>query len=96
MVNDEQEETYQAILELYDLAEALVHTVESPYVDDQEQHLALIEPLVEQLTDAADILAEEYTALVKRKEPIDDARKMKMETALGRIFAVIEQCKKHG
>lgn len=95
MTNDQQEETYRAILKLYDLAEQLVYTVDSPLVEDQDEHLMRIEPMVRQLATAAEILVEEYAALVKRGEPLDDIRKSKMQVALGQIFDVLEQCKQY-
>lgn len=95
MANIEQQETYEAILKLYDLAEELVHTVESSVVADEEAYLELIEPMVEELAEAADILTEEYAALVKAGESPSLDRKKKMEAALQKIFAIVEQCRKY-
>lgn len=95
MSGNEQQETYEAIMKLYDLAEELVHTVDSSLITDEEAHLMLIAPLVEQLADSADILVEEFTALAQQGEEMNMGRKRKMELALGKVFAVVEQCKKY-
>lgn len=95
MASLEQQETYEAILKLYDLAEELVYTVESATVTDEEAYLELIEPMVEQLAEAADTLTEEYAFLVKEGAEFGQDRKKKMEAALQQIFAIVEQCKKH-
>lgn len=95
MATKEQQEAYEAIMKLYDLAEELVHTAEPSSPENEEAHWKLIEPLVEQLAESADTLVEEFTALAQHGEAMNHLRKHKMELALGKVLSVLEQCKKY-
>lgn len=82
------EEHYYDITSLYDLAEALVETVECKAQQNPEAQLAIIEPLVDELTEAADILTEEYIAVLEGNKPRKANKKI--EVALRRIYMAID------
>lgn len=84
----ELEQHYYEMTELYDLAEALVETVESEFIDNPEQQLAIVEPLIDEIGESTDILTEEFMKIVEGKKP----RKSnpKMEGALRRIYTAID------
>lgn len=86
------EEHYYEITELYDLAEELVNTVESDFVADPEAQMKVVEPLIEELEAATDILSEEYMNIVENNTP----RKAngKVEGALRRIYVAIDAYQK--
>ncbi len=88
----QHEETYNKIIGFYDFAEQLVDTVESVSVNDPVKQLNFIEPIVEQLEEATDILAEEYRRFVQTGEKPSKASVKKVEKALAQLAAVIEEC----
>ncbi len=79
---------HQSITELYDLADDLLASVESHFVSDQEAQLQLIEPLVNDIGDAADILSEEfiYIASSNNNSGGRKANKSRIENALRRVY----------
>lgn len=90
---EQHENTYSSILKFYDFAEKLVSTVENEMVNDPAMQLDIIEPLVEQLEEATDVLSEEYRNFVRTgKEPGVFAKK-RIEKAMGKIYASIQFCK---
>ncbi len=97
MATRKQQETYETIMQLYDMAEALVDTADAANLSEEEEdaRLALVEPLVVQLADATDVLVREYTTLVRQGKSIDPLRKQKLEQALSRIFAIVEECRQY-
>ena len=60
ITSEHHEENYNSIIRFYDLAEELIDTVESKEIEDPSTQLDFIEPLVEQIEEATDVLAEEY------------------------------------
>lgn len=83
------EKQYRQITGLYDLAEDLASTVESDFVKDKEAQIDLIEPLIAQVAETADILSEEYVSLFEvpiRKK----SAKGRIETALRKLFAAFD------
>jgi hypothetical protein len=82
------EEHYYEITDLYDLAEELVATVESDFVDDAEAQLKIVEPLIEEIEEAAEVLTEEYMLMVETPKPRQ--KNTKMEGALRRIYVAID------
>ncbi len=97
MVSKEEqlhEQTYSKIIEFYDLAEELVKTVESDKIVDPVAQLDFIEPLVKDVEEATDIIAEEYRNFVQSgKKPGLFARK-RVEKAMELIYNVLQKCKK--
>jgi hypothetical protein len=88
------EQTYSKIIEFYDLAEELVKTVESDKIIDPVEQLDFVEPLVKDVEEATDIIAEEYRNFVQTgKKPGIFARK-RIEKALESIYTILQKCKK--
>jgi uncharacterized alkaline shock family protein YloU len=85
----ELELKYHKIAELYDLAESLVGTVEDPDVLDPATQLNVVEPLIEQIGEVADILCEEFIEVAGKKQN-GASRRMKMEGALRRIYLAMD------
>jgi hypothetical protein len=93
-VVEQHEETYGRIVRFYDFAEELINTVEHEAVSDPENQLAFIEPLVHQLEDAADVLAEEYRNLVRNGTKPNRNSRQRIEKALAQIYTVMDTCKR--
>ncbi|MDE3038225.1 MAG: hypothetical protein KGJ21_07240, partial [Pseudomonadota bacterium] len=82
---------YEEITRLYDYAEDLVATVESPMVGDSGRQLEIVEPLIHEIGEAADALAEEFIFIAesKRYKGAGKVSKHRIEASLRRIFAAI-------
>ncbi|TAE82586.1 MAG: hypothetical protein EAZ74_00320 [Alphaproteobacteria bacterium] len=85
----ELELKYHKIAELYDLAEAMVATVEGADVIDPKAQLEVVEPLVEQIGESADVLCEEFIEVAGKKQN-GATRRMKIEGALRRIYIAMD------
>lgn len=90
------ERTYACILKFYDFAESLIATVEDDRVKDPIAQLELIEPIINYIEDATDLLSEEYRSYVKTGQKPGVFAKKRIERALGKIYASIELCKNQG
>lgn len=91
---EELEERYNEISALYDMSEELLATVESPLVADQEAQLALVEPLIHEIGEATDMLAEEFTVIAEQKKQRAAGRranKSQVEGALRRVYGAISE-----
>lgn len=90
---EELEHNYNEITVLYDYAEELLETVESDFVADPTQQLELLEPLVNDIGDAVDMLTEEYINLAEaRKHGIPgSARRNRVEGAIRKMYIAINQ-----
>lgn len=88
---EELEERYNDIAALYDITEELVSTVESDLVKDQETQLKIVEPLIHEIGEAADVLTEEFTLLAEQNKQKGRKRasKQHIEAALRRAFTAI-------
>lgn len=82
------QEKYYEITELYDLAEELVDTVESEFVQSPAQQYALIEPLAEEVSEAADILSEEFITIAEAQGKTRN--KGRIESALRKVYRAID------
>lgn len=89
MNNEDLELKYHDITELYDLAEDLVATVESEFVADPNEQLELVEPLIESVGEAADILCEEFIGIAEAPKK-SKSRRNKIEGALRKIYVAID------
>lgn len=90
----EYEETYKSLLRFYEYAEELVDTIDKSGVEDHVAQLKFIEPMVEELEEATDILTAEYRHYVKTgKKPGIFVRK-KIERSLEKIHQVLYNCNK--
>lgn len=89
---EELEARYNEVAQLYDLSEELLSTVESELVKDQEGQLEIVEPLIHEIGEAADVLTEEFTLLAeqkKRRHNVNSASKPRIEAALRRVFTAL-------
>lgn len=88
---EEMEARYHEITLLYDLAEELVNTVESELVSDAGAQLEIVEPLINEIGDATDLLSQEfiYIAESKKQKIQGKASKTQIEGALRKIFVAI-------
>src|SRR4051812_37971919 len=88
---EEFENKYEEITKLYDFAEELVSTVESEFVKDADAQLAIVEPLINELSDATDILAEEFLFIAESKKykTPGKASKTHIEASLRKIFVAV-------
>jgi len=87
---DDMEVKYNAVTELYELADELLATVESPFVKDMEAQMDLVEPLVNEIADATDILSEEFIHIAEgRSSGAKKVNKTRVENAFRKIFAAI-------
>ena len=82
------EQHYYEMTELYDLAESLIDTVEDERTQNPEAQLTVVEPLIDEIGEATDVLTEEYMAIVEGQKP--RSRNSKMEGALRRIYVAID------
>ncbi len=89
MKNDELKKQYDHITSLYDMAEELAATVESKQVKNPEDQLMLVEPLLNAVADAAEVLGEEYINILEDKSHHKSA-KSRIEKALRKIFTALE------
>lgn len=91
---DEMEVKYNTICDLYDLADELLATVDSPFVKDKEAQINLIEPLVAELSEVADILGEEFINVAQaRGDSTKAINKTRIENAFRKAFAAIDEYK---
>ena len=88
---EEYEAQYNNIHALYDLAEELLATVESKLVSVPESQLEIIEPLINELSDATDVLTHEFILIAesKKHKSSNKSSKSQVETSLRKIFAAI-------
>lgn len=85
---EELEQQYNTITTLYDYAEDLVSTVESDLVKDPEAQLGVVEPLIADISDAADVLADEFILIAESKKQKVQSRasKKRVEAALRKLY----------
>jgi hypothetical protein len=89
---DAQEKAYNDIIKFYDFAEELIETVENPAVADPVAQLEFVEPLVEKIESATDILAEEYRNFIKSGKAPGFMAKKKVEKSLKRLNEALLEC----
>lgn len=82
---------YQDITALYDHADELVSTVEDSSLKSKQKQLELVELLVNEVSDATDILTEEFILVAESKKPRGTSKfsKKRIEGALRRIFVAV-------
>lgn len=84
---------YEELLHLYDMAEKLLESVEHDSVSDPNLHLDIIEPVIEQIEEAANYLTEEYCNFVLTGQSPDVYNKKKIELCLKHLNMAIENCR---
>lgn len=98
MQTSEQKKTYDNIIKLYDFAEDLVEAIEKNPAKKPEERLKLVEPLIEQIEESAEILAQVYISFVETGVQPDDDTKIKVDNSINKMFEAIsiykEQIKK--
>lgn len=94
MAQNELEAQYLSITKLYGLAEELIGTVEHKTVDDPDQHLDMIQPLVEQVTESTTQLTEEFIVIAENGQRPARNSKSRIETALRRVYVAVDDYKK--
>jgi copper chaperone CopZ len=80
---------YHQITDLYDLAEELVSTAEHPSIENPDDQLNLVEPLINQLGDSTDILSEEFIEIAGKQQK-STARRNSIESALRKIYTALD------
>lgn len=88
---DELEIRYNDITTLYDMAGELVDTVENRFTQNTEAQWGIVEPLINEIGDATDVLTEEYIHIaegVKKNMP-GKVSKARIESAMRRMYAAI-------
>lgn len=87
------ETQYHEVTAFFDLAEQLVGTVEDPNVADAEKQLIVVEPLISEISEAADILSEEFILIAEatRNRGTNKASKKRIESTLRRIYSAIHE-----
>ena len=87
---EELEVKYNEVTSLYDFAEELVATVESQFVQDPDSQLDIVEPLINEIGDATDILSEEFILVAEQKKgKAAKASKSRIEGALRKIYVAV-------
>jgi DNA-binding ferritin-like protein len=89
------DEVYDKIVKLYDHAENILRTATHESVGDREAFLAEIEPLVQQIEESANALAEDFSRIIESGEEPTNAMKMRVSSALRKILFSIEEYKNH-
>lgn len=85
----ELEQKYNEVAELYSVAEAFASTVDNTFIRDHKAQMNLVEPLIDTIAESADILTEEYIALLEgTKKP---ASKTRIEGAMRKIYVAMNE-----
>lgn len=84
---------YNNITALCDCAEELLATVENSSISDPQAQLDMIEPLINEIADASDVLAEEFLLIAESKKTrsANKFSKKRIEAALRRIFVTVNE-----
>lgn len=96
---EEMEARYHTVTALYDLADELLSTVESPFVKDPEAQMRLMEPIIEEISTATDVLTEEFIHIAENRRGTGvKANKSRVENAMRRLFNALNdyQIRVHG
>lgn len=90
---EELEARYNEITLLYDLAGELVETVESDFVASPEMQWSIVEPLINEIGDATDVLTEEYILAAEsvKRGIAGKASKSRIEGAMRRVYSALNE-----
>lgn len=88
---EDYEAKYLEITKLYDMAEELVNTVDSELISNPSMQLDMVEPLINEIGDATDVLTQEFILIAesKKHKTSGKASKSHIEGALRKIFVAI-------
>lgn len=96
-MNDERmkelEESYHQVVAMYDMADELISTVMQSPQEVQEAHFRLVNPLVQQLEESADVLTEEFISIAEGKDSPSNHRG-RIETAFRLVYAAMDDYQK--
>jgi len=81
-----QEELFDQIVELYDLADNVLASVAAEDATHQREQLELVQPFVTQVSNSTNILSAFYTEVVRNHRPITPELQDTMEIAFRNIF----------
>lgn len=87
----QQEQFYGEIVRIYDLAEGLLDAIEHQDVKNPEDQVRLAEPVVRQVEESVEVLAETYLNFVENGEAANDSQMRKVESAIRKIFVAISE-----
>lgn len=84
---------YNDIMALCDCAEELLATVENKAITNPQAQLDMIEPLVNEIADSSDVLAEEFLLVAEshKTRGANKFSKKRIESALRRIFTTLSE-----
>lgn len=88
---DDYKVCYHDITELYNQAEELVATVEHSSINNQDAQLRTLEPLINDVIEATDVLSEEFILVAENKKNRTASKfsKNRIEASLRKVFAAI-------
>lgn len=87
----EYDEAYQEILVIYDIAEELADTPNHPLARFQDEQVAVVEPLVDEVLDAADDLSQGFCEFVQQPDKGKAANAFNMRGAFQRMFKAVNR-----
>lgn len=92
----EYSQQYEDIMALYDYADELAETIESEFAESASAQLSLVEPLILQLEESADVLTDEFIQFAKGTAK--RTSRGKIEKALRKIYTAMDEytLKLHG
>lgn len=88
------EASYRQVAELYDMADELIATVLASPKDQQEMHFRVVNPLVEQLEESADVLTQEFINIAEGKAKQSQVPRKRIEASLRKIYMEMSAYKK--
>jgi Tfp pilus assembly PilM family ATPase len=87
----EQQELFDEIVRLYDLADDVLASVAQQGTVSRDVQMELVKPVITQVTNSANILSAFYTEVVRNKRPITRELQDTFETALKNIFLTVKE-----
>ena len=85
----ELEQKYNDVVELFSIAEELASTVDNTFIRDHAAQMKLVEPLMEAIADSADVLSEEYIAVIEGTKKTTS--KTRIESAMRKIYVAMHE-----
>lgn len=93
---EEYAQQYEDIMVLYDYADELALTIGSEFVENAQNQLSLVEPLIMQLEESTEVFTDEFISLAEEKNK--PSSKGRIEKALRKIYTALDEytLKLHG
>lgn len=91
---EEFDEVYNNIERLYEHAENILNSAHDESVENPEEFLAAIEPIVSQIEESANSISRDFAYVVENDEKPDNAMKRRVNSSLRKILISIEDFKK--